>query len=469
MQRRTFDAKRPGAPWRAGKLLGLFLVLVCVVLSACTSKLGWGVLLWSTDDPPIPSGTVLPVYIRSNINKVWVVGIPDGLWNSKEGINKMEIPLSRLELAGSMKKAHKRADDFARYALTYAENIQDGLPIRDNPDNSARRVYRLRYGEIVKVLSLAQGNPAISASGEPLPGDWYKVLTEDGSIGYCFSYRLKLFEHTSGTLASSVPNIYESGSGSEPDPDLDMLISKKWSPESYSAMVDYKRINLDDLSRHWRFDPGQETGIARIFVYGLDQSMSYTAIRPDGERAWRFEGTNLRMQLRTETTLAVQFSESSSGSMKTLLFVALPIAVDDLIIQETARRDRLYNAIFSQGPVFTSNNYGTIVFREGKAFSWKGFDLLVPQFIPDTADGNGTVTMDLFLDSSLEDRYNGAFTLHFTKESGGTEAALRCMYALDNQGFRIEIAPESTIEDMIITRRASSPMVLYFFNDSGLL
>jgi len=449
---------------RTGKkirLMGVFLTLACIVLSACSSRLGWGVLLWSTEDPPIPSGTILPVYIRSNINKVWVVGIPDDYLDKKDRINKMEIPLSRFEMAGSKSKARKRAAAFAQYAHIYAENMQDGLPIRDNPDNNARRVYRLRTGEIIKILSLAQGVPAISATGDPLPGDWYRVLTEDGSIGFCFSYRLKLFEHYGGPLAASASAGSENNTG--PDPDLDMLMSKTWSPELYFTMVNYKRINIEELSRHWCFDPGQETGIARIYVPGYDLNFSYNAIRPNGQNAWRFEGSNLLMQMRSDTTIAVQFSEGS-GSMKTLLFVALPITVDDLIMQENARRERLYDTIYSQGPIFTSNNYGTIAFNEDGSFMWRGFDLLVPRFIPESAEGNGTVSMDLFLDPALEDRYSGAFTLHFAGEA----AVLRCMYALDNQGFRIEVAPESTIEDSTVVRRAASPMVLYFFKDALL-
>jgi hypothetical protein len=442
-------------------LMGVFLTLACIVLSACSSRLGWGVLLWSTEDPPIPSGTILPVYIRSNINKVWVVGIPDSYLDKKDRINKMEIPLSRFEMAGSKSKAKKRAAAFSQYAHIYAENMQDGLPIRDNPDNNARRVYRLRTGEIIKVLSLAQGIPAISATGDPLPGDWYRVLTEDGKTGYCFSYRLKLFEHYGGPLAASAPA--GTDNNAVPDDDLDMLMSKTWSPELYLTMVNYKRINLEELYRHWCFDPGQETGTARIYVPGYDLNFSYNAIRPNGPRAWRFEGSNLLMQMRSDTTIAVQFSEGS-GSMKTLLFVALPITVDDLIMQESSRRERLYDAIYSQGPVFTSNNYGTIAFNEDGSFVWRGFDLLVPRFIPESAEGNGTVLMDLFLDPALEDRYSGAFTLHFAGEA----AVLRCMYALDNQGFRIEVAPESTIEDSTVIRRAASPMVLYFFKDALL-
>jgi hypothetical protein len=407
----------------------------------------------------------MPVYIKSNINKVWVVGLPDGWHGGKNRIDKIEIPFARFELVGSKRKANMRAQAFSKYALIYAENLQDGLPIRDNPDNNARRVYRLKTGEIIKILSVAEGNPAIGTTGEPLPGEWYKVLTEDGSTGYCFSYRLKLFEHTGGQLAASKVVIDEKAE----DPDLDTLLSKTWSPESYLTMINSRRINLEDMSSQWRFDPGQDTGLARIFVSGMDNSYAYTSIRPDGNRIWRFEGANLSMQLRSDTTLAVQFSEGG-GSIRTLLFVSLPVSVDDLILQETARRERLYNEIYSQGPVFTSNNYGTITFMEGPppsgggTFSWRNFDLLVPRFIPEDIMGNGTILLDLFLDPVFEDRYDGAFTLRFTN----TWVALRCMYSLDNEGFRIEIVPDSSIEDSTIVRRGDSPMVLYFFRDTEL-
>jgi hypothetical protein len=444
-------------------LLILACILVVATLGACPSRLGWGILLWSIEEPPIPSGTVLPVYIKSNINKVWVVGLPEGWHGGKNGMDKIEIPFSRFELVGSKRKAKIRAQDFSQYALSYAENLQDGLPIRDAPDNNGRRIYRLKTGEVIKILSVAEGSPAIGTTGEPLPGEWYKVLTEDGSTGYCFSYRLKLFEYGGGQIAASTVAVNEKVE----DPELDNLLSKTWSAETYLTMINSKRINLEDMSRQWRFDPGQDTGLASIFVPDFDNSYSYTGIRPDGNRTWRFEGTNLSMQLRSETTLAVQFLEGS-GSTRTLLFVSLPVSVDDLILQETARRERLYNEIYSQGPVFTSNNYGTITFKEGPpppgggTFSWRNFDLLVPRFIPEGIEGDGTILLDLFLDSSLEDRYDGAFTLRFAN----TRVALFCMYSLDNEGFRIEIVPDLCIEDVTITRRGSSPMVLYFFRDT---
>jgi hypothetical protein len=416
------------------------------------------VLLWSTENPAIPSGTVLPVYIRSNIDRVWVVGVPK-TFRGIGTLDKMEIPLSRFELAGSKGKAMKRAEAFAEYARLYAENLQDGLPIRDGPDNGGRRVYRLRTGEIVKILEQVEGNPAISASGDPLPGDWFRVLTKDGSVGYCFSYRLRIFEHRGGLLTTAPAEQEDIA-----DPDLDALMAKVWSPESYGQMVSDRRINIAELSRRWRFDPGQDTGLAHIYLPELDKSFSYSGIRSDGERAWRFEGASLRMNLRSDTALTVQFTDDA-GATRTLPFIALPASVDDLIEQENARRESLLASIYSQGPMFSSNNYGSILFSESGEFTWTGFDLLVPQVIPAGANGRGRSAMDLFLTPSFEQRYNGAFTLYFAGAGPHGETAVHFMYTIDNQGFRLEAVPGYCIEDATVTRRDSNPTVLYFFRD----
>ncbi|MDR1802701.1 MAG: SH3 domain-containing protein, partial [Treponema sp.] len=287
------------------KNLFLFLpLLITVFLSSCTRTLGYGLLLWSAEDPPVPSGTVLPVYIRSNIDHVWVVGIPKEYRAEGSKVDKFEVPLPKLELVGSSRRAQERAEEFAPYALSYAETLQDGLPIRENPDNGARRVYRLRLGEIVKILAPVEGIEAVGASGDPLPGEWFRVLTENGTTGFCFSYRLKVFEHAGGVLAAVVSDQQDVD-----DPDLDRLLARRWSPESYGTMVNTRRYDLEELSYRWSFDPGQDTGIARINVRDLDLSFQYSTIRSTGTQSWRFEGTQLQMDLRSENTLAVQFTE----------------------------------------------------------------------------------------------------------------------------------------------------------------
>ena len=435
----------------------LIIFLITLPLASC-SKMGYGVLLWSVNDPPIMSGTVLPVYIRSNIDQVWVVGVPDEI-KAQSGHDKIEVPLSQFEYIGNKRKAETRAAEFSEFALTYAENLQDGLPIRDNTDNNAKRVYRLRLHEIIKVLARVNGNPPISATGDPLPGDWLKVLTVEGVTGYCFSYRLKLFEQDEETLQPAGVTQIDSADSAE----LEMILLKTWSPDFYLQMVNTRRINIQSMEKNYRFEPGQEIGLARILLPDLERQFNYDMITPDGELSWRFEGTSLYMTLRSNTSLTVHFTDTN-GARRTTQFVTLPTTVEDIIIQENARRESEFKTIYNQGPVFTSSNYGTLTLLSTGNFTWKGFELLIPQIFPAETNGIGRINMDLYISPSYKERYDGAFTLVFTDIL--TNNTFFFMYGLDNQGLRLEIIPAFGIEETVITRRDSSPMILYFFKDS---
>jgi hypothetical protein len=225
-------------------------------------------------------------------------------------------------------------------------------------------------------------------------------------------------------------------------------------------MVSSGRIDTDELAKRWRFFPDRDTGIARIYLPNLDRTFSYTRIRTTGTRAWQFEGAPLQMSLRSDTTLLVQYTDDG-GSMRSLIFVALTTDVDDIIIQETERRNALFRTIYDQGPAFTSTNYGTLDFSPDGTFTWTGYDLLIPQVIPVHVMGNGAIDMRLFIASSVSSPYTGAFSLNFNG-IGGPGVSVDFMYTIDDQGFRMEYAPQDNLDGVTVTRRASSPTVIYF-------
>jgi hypothetical protein len=132
-------------------------------------------------------------------------------------------------------------------------------------------------------------------------------------------------------------------------------------------------------------------------------------------------------------------------------------------MQETARREGLFEVLYTQGPSFSSHNYGTLTFEANGRFTWTGYNILVPLVIPVSALEGGLVDMRLFLANSLSDRYNGAFTLRFDTASRAAAAEVDFLYTLDNQGFRIEYVPPSGKDGITVARRASSPMVIYFY------
>jgi hypothetical protein len=385
--------------------------------------------------------------------------------------NKIEIPLSKLEVVGSKRAARKRAAEFAEYALVYAETLQDGLPIRDAPDNGSRRVYRLRIGEFIKILAPVDGNPAISASGEPLPGGWFRVLTEDGTTGYCFSYRLKLFEHRTGRL-NSVP----AQSDEAEDTELENTLSKKWVAGIYGDMIDNGNIDIKAFSKHWGFSPGEDSGVATISLPDGDVSFSYSAIRSEGGNSWRFEGTSLSMKLRSPSSLVVQYSAETAGEAasspntvrRTELFVDIPIPLDDIIVQEELRRENLYNTLYLEGPAFSSANYGQLRLSAERDFLWEDFERLIPDVVPSAALGRGRVDMGLFPSPTLEAQYDGALTFKFISVSG-QDIPVNFFYTIDRDndsgGLRLEYIPKSNIDGNRVLRRASSPLIIYFYHE----
>ena len=94
-----------------------------LTFSSCSGVIGYGVLLWNVGEKEIPDGTVVPVYLKSNISKVYVIGLPE----TKE---KIEVPLWKLSAPESKSKALKRAQKYSEYKGKYAFCILDGLPIR---------------------------------------------------------------------------------------------------------------------------------------------------------------------------------------------------------------------------------------------------------------------------------------------------------------------------------------------------
>ncbi|MDR1928997.1 MAG: SH3 domain-containing protein [Treponema sp.] len=432
------------------------LLLLSALLS-CSKEIGWGVLLWTIEEPAIPSGTVLPVYMRSNIEEQWIAGIPG---ENPGGQQKLvEIPLSHLELFRTRGAALRQASANAEYAITYAEVLQDGLPIRDKPENGARRVYRLKEGEVIKILEKAEGVEAVGASGAPLEGGWFVVLTESGSTGYCFSNRLRFFEHTRGPLVVFKPEI------SGDDPDLDFILSRPWYPESYGAMLSSGSLDTEALAKHWGFIPGADTGKAKITLPDLAIDFPYRKISRAGERAWIFEGSPLLLTFQGEpgaenARLTVQYDDET-GLTHSAVFVNLPFSVDMIISREMSRRQTLYQELFVRGPSYYSPNYGALTLSSDRRFSWDEMGNLPPGMFPPSALGSGIIDMGIYLPADLVNRYTGALSMKLDAVNG-EGPFLTFLYTLDNQGLKLEYVPRENLNGPAVVRRDSSALVIYF-------
>ena len=163
------------------KLIFIFTVIISAFqFVACNDIMGYSVLLWNEPEYKLQDGDIVPVYIRSNISSVYVVGVTD-----EEGEKKIELPLWQLTEPVSKRKVEQSKAKYAEYAHNYAFVKLDGLPCRAEPVNTAKQVYRLRKGEIIKILYKGQGQ-AVMSGRKALEGDWFRILTSDGTQGWCF-------------------------------------------------------------------------------------------------------------------------------------------------------------------------------------------------------------------------------------------------------------------------------------------
>jgi len=73
------------------KIFFAFLVLFFLILTSCSDKIiGYSVVLWNIPEHNLQAGNVLPVYIKSNISHVYIVGLENGEKLEKSSIRETD-------------------------------------------------------------------------------------------------------------------------------------------------------------------------------------------------------------------------------------------------------------------------------------------------------------------------------------------------------------------------------------------
>ncbi len=421
-------------------LKGFFFLFSCLLLHvfvSCSNIMGYGVLLWSIPEENLYDGDIVAVYIKSNISQVYVIGIPGTE-------RKIEVPIWQITEPESKKDAEKNALRFQEYKGVYASVKQDGLIVRDKPENTGREIYRLRQDEIIKVLYKGEGAPVAN-----FEGDWLRVIMEDGTIGWRFSYNLTLFNESEGLKTVTVVE--------EVDEILERVMGKRWYPESYGTMIKNNTIDIEAMNPAYGFITGAQSKVTELLLPSLSLSYTYEGVEKTDTYLYAFKNTPLNMTIRNESTIVIQYTDSL-GKPIAHTFVALQENPADVIEAEKNRRHMLFNALLSSGPSFSSSNYGVLQFIDGNTFLWTGYSLLSPAVIPSGSGSRGSVSLQYFLGKDLSLMYDGILSLNF--DSLNTEICF--FYKLEEDGLRLEYLPLSLIVDNTAQKQSANPLVMFF-------
>lgn len=407
--------------------------------------MGYSVLLWNIPEKGLQDGDVVPVYIRSNISHVYVIGTSEG---------KFEVPLWQLTEPVSKSKVNKLKNRYADYSHKYATVALDGLPMRAEAVNTAKQVYRLRKNETVKLLYKVKGQAPMTG-GKPLEGEWLKILTSDGTSGCCFSYNLRSFETdaTGRRIGGEIQEEIEN-----PNADFDAKLLLTWYPESYKDMIDSNRIDLQKLVPSYCFHLDEESKKLSFKMPKVDKSWEYKGADSTGYNTYQLKDIPIIVTVRKGNYIVVRYT-GESGKPEDFNLVTIDGDINEILTAEIARRETEYEQLYMYGPKFNSKSYGSLSLGENQEFTWTNNRLVVSSgIISANAKGRGKIENKYFLTKALRTSYDGVLTFKFD----GMNKEVNFLYKIEENGLRLEDATGTTIKNSTIYERAISPLVMFF-------
>lgn len=429
------------------------LIFLSLISFSCTKMEGYGVLLWSIPEHKLQDCDVVPVYVLSNISHVYVIGTPDN--------EKIEVPLWQITKPTSKAKAEKLALDYQEYIHKYAAVKLDGLPCRAEPANLAKQVYRLRKGETIKILGKGTGDK-VMAGKEALEGDWLRILTKDGTEGWCFSHNLSLYEmDASGTQVGGAEEIEEVEFG---DSTFEAIFDKPWYPENFRVMVEEENIDTTLVKTDYNFTIDSAKGKVSLVMpenkkanfKAIKLSWDYNGYEKIGRNQYELKDIPVIVTCRKEDFIVVRYT-GSSGKPKDFTLVTMEKDLAEVIKEEKSKRSSLYSKVVSRGPNYASSSYGNLMVKSNGNFSWTGYNLLVPNVISSSAKEGGSIYLKYGIAEKLKGQFDGVLTFKF---DGAGE--VNFLFKTESDGLRLEDATNAKFEEGMILERSSNSLVIYF-------
>lgn len=432
------------------RILFFLFILSSFFLISCKDKvLGYSVVLWNNPEQEIKSGDVLPVYIKSNISHVYIAGKN---LNLKENEQKIEIPLWQLTEPVKKSKLSAIKEKYQENARTYANVKTDGLPCRAEPVNTAKQVYRLRKGEIIKILYKGNGQSPMTG-GKPLPGEWYKILTDNGTTGWCFSYNLDLFEtDDNGNRIGGNDFVDEV----QEDEIYKLIVSNVWYPEEFRSLIDSEDIDLSKIHPSYRFTIDEENKKVSLNTQKIHENWIYEGYSKIDDREYELKNISIKIIYRKTDYIVVRYTDET-GKPQDLNFVTIKEDLNEIISKEKQRRSEELMNLWYKGP-YSSQSYGKLSFTEDNLFKWTGFKLLVPSVIPAGSKNNGSAQIKYSLSKTLKKDYDGIVTFTFE----GSSQEISFLYKMDDGGLKLEDTIGASFKGNQITSRGVSPVIIFF-------
>ncbi|MFP4152248.1 MAG: SH3 domain-containing protein [Alkalispirochaeta sp.] len=415
-----------------------FLTVVLILASTISCSRGpdgYAVLLWPDTDSSLEAGRVLEVIDDSAIgNSIRVTS------NDEEFL----VETWRVIQFDDYEVATAYAEEYAPWTDAYGRSLRTALPVREQPDRTSTRMYRLRDGELMKII----GRLEEESDEAGLIDYWYHVLTREGLTGWVFGYYMEL----TGAAGRSLDPAEEFDNTDRIVRDIAATI---WRPDYFPRMVSSGRIALDEFSPRFGFfgDPANQR--FRLVLPEIERTFDYVDYYSDEDRVITFEGTDLTVTLTSPERIEVGYLEN--GRRRNADFVLFEEEIPVIIEAERERREALFEELYNRGSTLVSTAYGTMELTDRGAITWTGYERLVPAVLPTGFNGSGRFEFALHLADDLLGRYDGALELI------NAASPVVFLYSFTDDGVRFVYVPSRLVDESnIVTDEPISPIVIFF-------
>ena len=135
------------------KLLNIFrislVISIGLFLTSCSSNpISYGVVLWGDGRQLTPSGIVIEIMQDSEIEKVFRFRLPGGDTQAP----LISIHRWRVRHFIDVKEAYDFSTKYKSFFNTYGYADRQGLPLRATESATANILYKLKEGQLVKII-----------------------------------------------------------------------------------------------------------------------------------------------------------------------------------------------------------------------------------------------------------------------------------------------------------------------------
>ncbi len=444
---------------RGAAAVMVFMLPLLALVSCGPRAAGYGVILWGETDSALQTGVVVPIIGGGTIDSSYLVLAP--------GEKKpREFPMGRLRFFKSRADAVKFSQSFVPYEQSWAVSMKQDpppLPIRDQASQDGRVIYKLKPGQLVKVIGRSPQRDTIQQYSDY----WYEVVTDDGFSGFCFGHFLKPFS-TEGDPTVEAQRILNQ------DEMLDTILNNTWRPDWFRDMVARGAIDLATFRDDVGLFPSPSDMVVKLVLPQYSLEFHYTGVQKLGESTYVFTGSDLRISVLDPERISIYYHYKDQRVAG--LYTLMKGEVADLISAEQKRRQGIFDSIAARGATLSSSAYGTITLAEGMRFTWSGYQKLVPSLIAADAGSKGRVDFPLHAAKNLAGDYDGAITLVFdhggdaaaTGAAGGSGASpaggysVSFLYKATSGGLRFTSLDADSVSNLVVTHPGLSPVVIFF-------